>query len=311
MSICIFVLAAMSAVDVCIVEPQDGGIYDGSWLTLKAIVENDNELPDSVVFSLNGEPFAPVPRLVTDWYTYMANDCRTGYSESPAPHDNTVMWTAPVTGSEHEFATPVIVDGRVYFVSTEQQTAFCLDVATGAEIWRFEVLGSYVDDGMHVQDGFAYFAADSVYCLDAQTGARVWEFGWGSGPDIYFQGPPAVYDDMVFASCYYVHALDILTGQEIWRSSDFINCFGVMTAWNGLLFVPGMSGLTALDTETGEIVWFFECGGFWDSSPCLVDGVIYIGSMFDDILFAIDASDGSIVWQSPGHGRDHVDHGLP
>ena len=194
-------LGILSAVDVSIFEPADGGVYDGDWLTLRAIVQNNNELPDSVTFSLNGEPFAPVPRLVTDWYTYMANDCRTGYSESPAPHDNTVMWTAPVTGSEHEFATPVIVDGRVYFNSTEYGIGYCLDAATGEEIWHFEGLGIWTDDGMHVQDGYAFLAADSVYCLDAETGERVWEFGWGSGPDCYFAGPPAVYDDMVFASC--------------------------------------------------------------------------------------------------------------
>ncbi len=301
----LLLLAAAATIGVSVVEPQDGGVYDGSWLTLKAIVENDNELPDSVVFSLNGEPFAPVPRLVTDWYTYMANNCRTGYSESPAPHDNTVMWTAPVTGSEHEFATPVIVDGRVYFNSTEQQTAFCLDAATGEEIWHFEGLGGWTDDGMHVQDGYAFLAADSVYCLDAQTGARVWEFGFGSGPDYYFAGPPAVYDDMVYASGDSVYALGLSTGEVVWSAP--VGTVSVMTAWNGLLFVPGMNGLTALDTETGETVWFFDHGTYWDSSPCLFDGVIYIGSVvdgseYDKCLYAIDALDGSLVWQTPELG---------
>ena len=80
-----------------------------------------------------------------------------------------------------------------------------------------------------------------------------------------------------------------------------------MTAWSGLLFVPGQYGLTALDTETGETVWFFDYGTYWDSSPCLVDGIIYIGSVddgseYDKCLYAIDALDGSLVWQTPELG---------
>lgn len=297
MEVCLL-LGILSAANVSIVEPADGGVYGGDWLTLRAIVENDNELPDSVVFSLNGESFIPVPRLVTDWYTYMANDCRTGYSESPAPHENTVMWTAPVTGPHHEFATPVVVDGRVYYNSSEYGIGYCLDASTGEEIWHFEGLGTYTDDGMHVQDGYAFLAADSVYCLNAMTGERVWEFGYSSNPEVHFEGPPTLYEDMVFATSYYAYALDVFTGQELWRSQEPVSCVSGMTAWNGLLFIPGQFGLTALDTETGEPVWFFECGGFWDSSPCLVDGVIYIGSLYDICLYAIDATDGSLVWQS-------------
>ena len=113
------ILAAIliSTTNLTITEPVDGETYDGDWLSVRAIVENDNEKADSVHYSLNGQPVIQIPRLNTDWYTYMANDHHTGYSESPAPTDNTILWTAPVTGDWHEFPIPVIVEGIVYYPS--------------------------------------------------------------------------------------------------------------------------------------------------------------------------------------------------
>ena len=83
----------ISVTNLTITEPVDGETYDGDWLPLRAIVENENELPDSVHYTLNGECVIQIPRLSTDWPTYMQNYQNHGYSESPAPMDNTVLWT--------------------------------------------------------------------------------------------------------------------------------------------------------------------------------------------------------------------------
>ncbi|MFO7626706.1 MAG: hypothetical protein R6V62_05570, partial [Candidatus Fermentibacteraceae bacterium] len=114
-----FVLLAsiLGVTGLVITEPVHGQTYAGDWLSIRAIVQNDNQVPDSVVCVLNGGAPALVPRLSTDWYTYMANNEHTGFSQSPAPLDATVLWTAPVTGDTHEFCSPVVVNGIVYFVS--------------------------------------------------------------------------------------------------------------------------------------------------------------------------------------------------
>ena len=290
-------VAGLAAETVLITEPDDGGVYDGDWLTVRAIVENDDELPDSVHYSLNGGTVIPIPRLITDWYTYMRNDQRHGYSESPAPHDATVLWTAPVTGTGHEFVSPVVVDGRVYHASEEQEIAFCLDAATGAEIWRFENIGDPIDDGMHVEDGRAYLASDSIWCLDALTGDRIWAFGTGGSSG--FNGPPTVYEDRVLVcdwSYDIVYALDLETGTEIWNTDTLTMCASTPTAWNGLVFVPSTSGhLRAFSTENGETAWVTDgFGTFWDSSPTIVDGEIYIGS-WNGSLCRIDAANGDVI----------------
>lgn len=293
----ILVLSILSVSSVTITEPLDGETYDGDWLPLRAIVENENEVPDSVHYSLNGQTTVLIPRLNTDWYTYMANDCRLGYSESPAPHDNTVLWTAPVTGMGHEFVSPVIVDGRVYHASEEQEIAFCLDAATGVEIWRFENIGDSIDDALHVKDGKAYLASDSIWCLDAYTGNRIWAFGVGG--EFGFNGPPTVYEDKVIVSDWtynIVYGLDIGTGEVVWSTDTLTFCVSTLTAWNNMVFVPSGTGhLRAFSTETGQVEWIADGSGtFWDSSPTVIDGEIYIGNT-DGTLYRLNASNGDII----------------
>ncbi|MCD4847003.1 MAG: PQQ-binding-like beta-propeller repeat protein [Candidatus Aegiribacteria sp.] len=300
---CVTLLVALliSNTSLTIIHPENGETYSDDRLDIRVIVENENELPDSVHYSLNGQSVVDIPRLNTDWYTYMANDNRTGYSESPAPHDNTILWTAPISGTYHEFVSPVIVNSRVYFASEEDEIAYCLSAATGEEIWRFENIGDEIDDAMHVKDNMVYLASDSIWCLDALTGAKIWSFGDSFSR---FSGPPVPHNGRLFVDGNFVYSLDAATGDEIWKSSDTLLSVSSMTAWNGLLFVSvpvprrwNEGSLYALDTSTGEIVWANKCGNIWDSSPVVADGTIYIGTMTGS-LFAIDAATGTTVWES-------------
>ncbi|MCD4848100.1 MAG: PQQ-binding-like beta-propeller repeat protein [Candidatus Aegiribacteria sp.] len=289
----ILTVVLISVTNLTITEPVDDETYDGDWLPLRAIVENENEVPDSVHYSLNGQTAVLILRLNTDWYTYMQNDLRNGYSESPAPHDATILWTAPVTGIGHEFVSPVVVDGRVYHASEEQEIAYCLDAATGAEIWRYENIGDPIDDGMHVEGERAYLASDSIWCLDAFTGDRIWAFT--DNHPYGFSGPPVPYQGRVFVISLFVYCLDGLTGEEIWKT-DTLCTASSLTAWNDMLFVPTDYGkFYAINTETGETEWVTEgFGSFWDSSPTIVDGEIYIGS-WNGSLYRIDALTGSVI----------------
>ncbi|MCD4846741.1 MAG: PQQ-binding-like beta-propeller repeat protein [Candidatus Aegiribacteria sp.] len=297
----------ISVTNLTITEPVDGETYDGDWLPLRAIVENENELPDSVHYNLNGQTAVLIPRLNTDWYTYMQNDLHHGYSESPAPHDNTVLWTAPITGTVHEFPTPVVVDGLVYYPQDSGgEDLYALDAATGEVEWVFTGTG-YTDDAVTVKDGKLYTASDSIWCIDALEGEMIWVFG-----DADWHGStPAVSNGKVYCSGYNnqimdLYCLDALTGSKIWSIEDFPgHCASCMTVWQNLLIIPSVSNmqyegaLFAVDCNTGEIMWInkFPPSDYWDSSPNIVDGIIYIGCM-DGYLRAIDAVFGETVWLS-------------
>lgn len=294
-------LGILSAVDVSIIEPVDGGVYDGDWLTLRAIVQNENLLPDSVVFSLNGEPFAPVPRLVTDWPTYMQCNLHHGFSESPAPMTDDVLWTAPVCSQLHTFENPIVVEGVVYQVG--RSSVHALDAATGQEIWSYPIGAhddppSYVDGRLYVQGG------DSVFCLDAASGERVWAF---HGPTAD-GGTPCVTDGRVACAGYdnsfrgktRVYCLSASDGRMEWEtviSGQIGNC---MASFDGVFLVGTWNGpLCALDAGTGQTVWSHTIteGGYWDTSPTIVDGKIYIGGC-DGAVHRFDAMTGSLEWET-------------
>lgn len=156
-----------------ITSPENSGVYSSPGIDVRAVLDYENLLADSVLFSLNGGAWCPLPRLDTDWYTYMQNDLHHGFSESPAPHDATVLWTAPICSTIHEFPNPVIVDGIVYYPSNMgTDSLYALDPLTGEVIWKYLV--GETDDAVTVKDGFLYIASDSLWCLDALTGAKIW-----------------------------------------------------------------------------------------------------------------------------------------
>ena len=302
----ILVAILISTTNLTITEPVDGETYDGDWLTVRAIVENENEKADSVHYSLNEQPVVQIPRLNTDWYTYMQNDLHHGYSESPAPTDNTILWTAPVTGDLHEFPTPVIVDGIVYYPSNcGTDSLYALDAATGELIWKYYTRGT--DDAVTVKNGYLFIASDSLWCLDALTGERIWATDAADGGG----STPAVADGRVYGgrreglpqTRSYVYCFDAATGTEIWSDTLSGQQFSCMTVWNGMVFVPTYRGeietpLYALDANTGSIIWenIDAYEGYWDSSPVVVDGDIYISGM-DGKTRAIDAITGITVWE--------------
>ncbi|MCD4706434.1 MAG: PQQ-binding-like beta-propeller repeat protein [Candidatus Sabulitectum sp.] len=311
----VVITALLSVTDVEITEPEHCAAYNLDELpAFRAIVENDNVIPDSVHYALNGELAIQVPRLSTDWPTYMQSYLHHGFSESPAPTDATILWTAPVTGDSHEFPTPVVVDGIVYYPSNSgTDSLYALDATTGELIWKRRV--GYTDDAVTYYDGRVYSASDSIFCFDSQTGAVCWV----SGAADWCGSTPVVTGERVFCGTgpsgsgqgdsSSVVCLDILDGSLIWSrtlyDASLISC---MTVWNDLVIVPTnlrtgsspiSSPLYALDRETGETIWMNSDSpvGYWDSSPVIVDGIIYI---VDEAVAAraIDAMSGETVWVS-------------
>ena len=295
------IISLVSATSVSIIEPIDGENYDGNWLPFRAIVENENEVPDSVHYSLNGESVVSVPRLNTDWYTYMANDLHTGFSESSAPHEASVLWTAPVCGTFHEFCSPVIVDEMLYFSSLGDTTVYALDPVTGIELWSYKLSG-WVDDAVTVKDNRVYLTADSTWCLDSKTGEKYWAFA-EEGALGMIGTSPVVVEDIVYVcsdlpGSFALHALSRDTGSEIWRVEYAHTMMSCITYYEGMIFVRTWEGpLYALDALDGGIIWtnYDSENGYWDSSPTVYDGSVFITG---DGTLRINTLTGVTEWMS-------------
>ena len=293
----------LSTASVTLVEPVDGVSYNGDWLTVRAIVENDNELPDSVNYSLNGESVIQIPRLNTDWPTYMQNYLNNGYSESPAPHDNTILWAAPITGTDHEFPTPVVWEGIVFYPQNYGgEDLYALDAATGEILWVYEGTGD-TDDAVTISDGKLYTASDSIFCIDACTGERIWASSEGD----WHGSTPIVKDGRVYCADYGdVVCLDASDGSLIWTGEVWADMLSCMALSEDRLFIPTHTtdpGLFALDATDGSLLWQNTDApdGYWDSSPVVVEGTVYICGEQGPVR-AIDAETGVTEWISSPTG---------
>ncbi len=97
-----------------------------------------------------------------------------------------VAWTKELNTPHKVEATPLIVDGVMYF-STPWNITYALDAVTGDEIWTYdpEVPGAtareaccgVVSRGIAVYRGRVYLATldGRLLALDAANGAKIWE----------------------------------------------------------------------------------------------------------------------------------------
>jgi outer membrane protein assembly factor BamB len=62
----------------------------------------------------------------------------------------------------------------------------------------------------------------------------------------------------------------------------------------------------ALDMDTGEEVWSVPATDWVWSAPALADGKLYFGDSSGNV-FAVDAADGDILWESDVHTMNEVE----
>ena len=135
-------------------------------------------------------------------------------------------------------ATPIVVDGMMFFTSTWSRV-YAVDAVTGEEKWSYDpqvprewgrrACCDVVNRGVAVYKGHVYFGSldGRLISLNAQTGEKVWEVDTIIDRDRFYTvtGAPRVANDKVFIGNGgaefgvrgYVTAYDAQTGDEVWR----------------------------------------------------------------------------------------------
>lgn len=69
---------------------------------------------------------------------------------------------------------------------------------------------------------------------------------------------------------------------------------------NGIVYVGSDDGCVyALNAANGALIWNYSTGGPVQSSPAVVDGVVYVGGFHSHAVFALNAYTGALIWSSP------------
>ncbi len=91
-----------------------------------------------------------------------------------------------------------------------------------------------------------------------------------------------------------------LTNQTLWT---FATSGAVETSpavVDGVVFFGSDDGsVYAVNASSGGLIWNYSTGGPVQSSPAVVEGVVYIGGFHSHMVFALNASNGVPIWSSP------------
>lgn len=206
------------------------------------------------------------------------------------------------------YASPAVSDGLVVIASGDGHV-YGVDLHSGQEQWQY-ALG--VADIGFVQspiasDGERFYAGawdKHLYCF-GRKGQLLWrkdcvgDRSWAYSPAI---GGPAVGEGRVIvpANGNNLCAFDSRTGTPLWNVSAPGDKFGYSSpTLAGDLVVIGCLGdkgeFRCLDVATGEILWTAETGStIYDSSPCVGDGFVAIGSV-SGLLTIAELKSGKVL----------------
>ncbi|MGE3775238.1 MAG: PQQ-binding-like beta-propeller repeat protein, partial [Gammaproteobacteria bacterium] len=252
-----------------------------------------------------------------------------------------VAWYLDLPGHRSLMATPLVVDGVMYFTGSFA-TVFAVDTRTGKQLWEYDpkVIEAAGDRGRVMWDsnrGVAYwkgkvFVATGdgrLNAIDAATGKEVWSVMTVDPKLAYFiNGAPRVFNDKVIIGNGgtewgglrgYVTAYDTATGKQLWRfytvpgnpADGFEDEAQAMAAktWHGKWWEhggggTGWNGLT-YDPEFNRIYLGTGNGSPWNQKIRSPGGG---DNLFLCSVVALDADTGKYAWHYqtvPGETWDY------
>ncbi|HEX6482711.1 MAG TPA: PQQ-binding-like beta-propeller repeat protein [Ktedonobacteraceae bacterium] len=194
-----------------------------------------------------------------------------------------------------------INDGGLVFVALGASTEFnALSLRTGRKVWEqtmdSRMVGSPVYDA---QSGLVFAATwmGHIYAMDSHTGAIKWGYDLPKAGTIGvgLASGPALANETLFIGDYTgrVMALDALNGRPHWifQGQGSIVASPVVLMANGAgmdVYVANRDGnLTALNGINGSQEWHLYLGEL-RSAPVLVNGSLFVGSVGEHGLFALN-----------------------
>lgn len=227
---------------------------------------------------------------------------------------------------------------------------YCLDKNSGKIIWERIAHKGVPKSKRHTKasqanctpatDGkyvVVHFGSEGLYCYDF-NGNLVWQKDMGIlAPGFYmapgiawgYSSSPVIYKNRIIVQCDipknpFIAALDLATGNEIWRTSrgDDVETFGTPTIYSKggktMIIVNGYKHMGGYDFETGKEIWKLGNGGDIPTpTPVIANDLIYLNSAHGkfspilairpnakgDITLATDSTKNEfIAWSVKGGG---------
>ena len=265
----------------------------------------------------------------TPWSMWRGSLDNPGVVVGSAPNDiSHYKWKYETEGAVT--SSPAIVDGRVY-IGSHDQNIYCLDAYNGSLIWKFPINYSVMSSPA-VVGGRVYTGADdgNIYCIDADTGNQIWKkFAGGWKPIVFTpiwqpRSSPIVVGDRLYVGALdgKVYCLNTANGDIVWEYQTGDPIGGSPAYSNGFVYIMSTDRyIYALHASNGTLKWKTETPSIvmtgpatlnLISSPTVAEGKVFIGAGWHTtgfnpgpILLALDANNGTIVWEAIMLGSEY------
>ncbi len=114
---------------------------------------------------------------------------------------------------------------------------------------------------------------------------------------------PAIYKDHVYivSEDGILRVIDMQTGEEEWDFDLNANTNSSPIVNSNRLYIGTEEGLTAINVNSHEVIWDYDCGNV-ESTPFFYDDVVYFGSD-DGHLYGLDKKDGDVAFDKKLDGE--------
>src|SRR4051794_19601837 len=223
----------------------------------------------------------PPPAAMLTW---LGDPARSSYGTGPWKEGElTVTWelkTGGISGRLHKDpwggtswpGQPSVDGDRVYFPSADGN-AYALRRSDGTEIWKFKGRDSFKATPTIAGDRIIASGLDHhVYCL-SKDGKLLWDHETGFEVD----GAAAIVNDKVYfgGEDHYLYCLNLSDGALVYKTLVG-SVEGSITFKDDLIYLCTEEGdLFCMNPADGKVIWKARIGADSDSTPAVVEGVVY------------------------------------
>jgi len=198
--------------------------------------------------------------------------------------------------------TPII-DGNVAIVtlSNTDLSLVAFDLDEGKAQWRMGYGDIEASPLLHKKKIFVGNVEGAFYCVDLTTGIQLWKFELPDNTTRKGIRSSAAGSDsgIIFgADDGFLYALDAERGTQLWRHNTGGSVVGSPCIGNGIVYVGNLSGtICGVDLHSGAPRWQFDAGAGVYASPSFADNKVFIGTT-GGMMYALDAITGTLVWKT-------------
>lgn len=212
----------------------------------------------SDIWKYDHEQEAPVSLTVYDDRVYVASDYSILCLDAQGNGDGltTLLWDETLeAGSKPTMIAAA--DGRLYFSHVNR--VYCLNAATGAEHFRFDLDGDMVPPA--VTDQYVYVGGgQNMYCLDGTLGSLIWQYDIGRA----IRCQPIIADDRVwvFGGHYSLYGFGASTASD--QLSTPAKPQGDTSAQVNQQYTYATTSISLVDPSV-QVTYLFDWGDGTDS----------------------------------------------